>query len=333
MNALPAGRRLLGLAIGLAVSALFVWLVLRKVSLGEIAEDAATASLAILSLSLVTKLFGVLFMTARSRVLFSALHAYSLPALFRSILVGLAGNALLPFRAGELLRVGYLARVGGISAGACLGVLVLERLLDAFCLVLLFFTVAPFTVLGDEARVSLYAFAGALTLSLALTAWVATHPEGTLRLAAQLATPLPEALTRRLLRPLEQLVTSLGTLSSPVAAAGVVGLSLGYWVTSAASIQVWFWAFSLTLPWYAPFVVLFSVALGSFLPSSPGAVGTWHYFAVTALTLMGVATVQATSLAVVGHAMAFVPFTLMSLPILLPDLARLWRQRAGEAAA
>jgi len=324
-------KRLFGLLLGLAVSGLFIWLTLRRVDLGEVARHAGEASLAILALTQVTKLTSVLFMTARSRVVYGGLGDYTFGGLFRSILVALSGNTVLPFRIGELLRVGYLSRTGGAAPATCLTGLALERLLDASCLVILFFAVAPFTVLGAEVETSLFALAGALIVTLGSAIAVSRQPEPFLALMDTLLSPLPEALTGKLRGPLARLVRGLSALSSPASVIKVLLFSMGSWLCGAGSILVWLYAFDLALPWYAPFVVLFSISLGSFLPSSPSAIGTYHYFAVTALVLMGVDQDRATSVAVLGHVMAFVPFTILSLPILLPDLARLWRERQEAA--
>jgi hypothetical protein len=78
-----------------------------------------------------------------------------------------------------------------------------------------------------------------------------------------------------------------------------------------------------------PIVVIVFVAFGTMLPSSPGFVGTYHYFATAALVFMGIAEESAAAFATLAHLMAIVPFTLIALPFLMPDLVRALRPKRG----
>ncbi len=206
----------------------------------------------------------------------------------------------------------------------------LERLLDMVCLVVLFAVIMPLTMLDLPAGASLYALAAVLALGLGGSMWAARNPEQVEALAGRIAGLAGPAVADRIRGLVRRLAQGLSSLRSGRGVALVVLYTLGYWLASAGSVLVWLWAFDLHLPWYAPFLVMFFSALGSFLPSSPSAVGTYHFFTTQALLLLGVELALATSVVVVGHALAFFPVALVSLPWLVIEVLALIDHRRAE---
>jgi uncharacterized membrane protein YbhN (UPF0104 family) len=96
-----------------------------------------------------------------------------------------------------------------------------------------------------------------------------------------------------------------------------------------ASLRIVMAAFGLELPFYAPAVVLAVTALGTALPSSPAFVGTYHYFSALGISVLGVEEATAASFALVAHAVAFVPFTLVGLAVFAGSL-RVWVRGAAH---
>ncbi len=324
-------RKVLAVVLGLLVSGLFLWLALRRVSVAELRAHMLAASLPILLLSLLTKLLGMLFMTLRSRVVLDTVGRFGFSQLFRSIFIATGGNAILPLRLGEVLRIGFLVRSGGASPGACLGAVALERLLDMVCLVVLFAVIMPLTMLDLPVEASLYVVVAVLVMGMGGALWAARHPQAVVALAGRLAGVGGSTVAGKVQGLVRRLADGLAALRSARGVALVVLYTLGYWLASAGSVLVWLWAFQLQLPWYAPFLVVFFSALGSFLPSSPSAVGTYHYFTIQALLLLGVGRALATSVVVVGHALAFFPVALFSLPWLVIEVVALIDTHRAES--
>jgi hypothetical protein len=61
-------------------------------------------------------------------------------------------------------------------------------------------------------------------------------------------------------------------------------------------------------------------------------VGTFHFFAMTAMSMLGVPATTATSFAVVAHFVAVIPLTLVSVVVLSSDWLA-WRRRGPRRAA
>ncbi len=313
-------HRLPAIFLGLAISAGFVHLLISKVDLSRVAGEIAGVDLAILSLLLPVSLLAFVAMAGRSAVLLRPLHRYRLLRLFKSVLVGFAGNNVLPLRMGEVLRIDYLARHGGLAHSSCLAVLAVERLLDLSCLVLLFFALLPLAVVELPGASAPVIAAAAVTVSFCGLLWIGRDPRRFVALCFRATGWMGRRIGRWVVAKARRFAAGLGALRSPVRLAAAVGLSWAYWLATMAGVRVVLAAFDLALPWYAPAVVVVFIAFGVALPSAPAFVGTYHYFAALALTVMAVEPESAVSVAVVQHAAGVVPLTALSLLLLMGEI-------------
>ncbi len=326
-------RKIVIVLLGLVVSVIFAWLTLRNVPIAELQQHVLGASLPILALTLVAKLVGMTFMSLRSVVVFRSLGTYRFGQLFRSIVVVTGGNAILPLRLGEVMRIGYLVRVGEVSAGSCLGAVALERLLDLCCIVALFVVVMPLTMVDLPAEASFWVFGAVLAIGLVGALLAGRHPDALVGFVQGLGRFGGQGVADKLAGMVGLLAQGLASLRTGRGVILVILWTLAYWAAEVFTVALWIWAFGLTLPWYTPFLVLFFSALGTFLPSSPSAVGTYHFFTTQALMLVGVGRVVATSVVVVGHALAFFPIALISIPWLVIEVVALLGARRSEVSS
>jgi uncharacterized membrane protein YbhN (UPF0104 family) len=313
-------RRLAALA-GVALCALFVWLTFRRVEWHAVRAELAALPLWAFALALGLKAAAFGFMAARSRVLLGPLRPPGFWSVYRSLLLAFVGNNLLPLRAGELLRIGYLARRGGLPVASCLSAIALERTLDVLCLLGLCALVLPELLEALPPGSALWGLA-LLALAAAGLALVASRrPARALEWIARLLRPLPGHLARPLLARADELVRGLAALASGRAVLASLGWTLAFWLGMASGIAVWIAAFELSLPASAPLVVLLFVSLQALLPV-PGQIGTYHYFAAAALGALGVEANRAVSFALVLHFMSFAPFTLIGIGVLAAEWSR-----------
>jgi uncharacterized protein (TIRG00374 family) len=310
-------RRLLALG-GFALAALFVWLTFRRADWGAIRGELGKLPFSAFAAALALKAAAFAFMALRSRVLLAPLHPPGFAALYSSLLLAFVGNNLLPLRAGELMRIGYLVRRSALPAAACLSAIALERALDILCLVALCALALPQVLAAVPAGATL-AGLGALAFAAAALALLASrHPERLMSWAAGLARPLPQRLARPLLARSSEVLRGLAALSSARAVLASLVWTLAYWSCMAAGISVWLGALELDVPTAAPLVVLMFISLQALLPV-PGQVGSYHYFAAAAVATQGVDATRAATFALVLHFMSFVPFTLIGIGALLGE--------------
>ncbi|HTM43715.1 MAG TPA: lysylphosphatidylglycerol synthase transmembrane domain-containing protein, partial [Polyangiaceae bacterium] len=300
-------------------------------SLSEVWREIGNVSLPILSLTLVTKFVNLLLGAMRTQVLIRNQHRFTLGALLDSQLAGFAGNNLLPLRFGDLVRIDYMAKRGGLTHSACLQVVVMERLLDVLSLVALCLLLLPFVSVGLQLGSAFYlATVASIGGAVAILA-ARQKPEWFIRAFKQVVGLGGDRVSQFLVPKGERFVRELSLVSTGRSTAPAFLISVAIWGVSMASVWTWFWAFNVTLPWYAPFLVLIFLAFGMALPATPGQVGTYHYFVAAALTVCGLDRVHALSIAVVAHAASIVPFTILGLPSLIAFAVR--RSARGAATA
>jgi hypothetical protein len=326
-------RAWLTIAVGFALSAILAWLVLRRVDLAGLTGHMRQARLDLLALSLLTTGIGLLCMGWRASALLSPLRPVSVGLGWRGQLLGFAVNNVLPLRLGELAKADYYARHGSLPRGSTLAAAAAERILDALCVLVLLALVAPVVLPRFEHRSSL--LLSALTVvAVAVTAWwLAAHPRSLGALLARLAGRAPEAARGRVAALADSFSQGFTGLASPRTAATAIAATLLYWLSALAGVHLWARAFALELPWYAPAVLLVFLAFGAALPAAPGFIGTWDYFFVLGLALFGVARETATAVALTGHAVAIIPFTVAAGALLPGELGRLAQRLRGQLRA
>ncbi|MBI5441118.1 MAG: flippase-like domain-containing protein [Deltaproteobacteria bacterium] len=315
-------RRRGALLLGLATSAVFLALAFRKIPVRQVLSAVADVDLRILSLVLVTKVLFFTLASVRTSILLGTRRRYTFRQLFTSQIIGFVANNALPVRTGELVRIDDLAREGGLPRSGILPVVVVERLFDAASLGVLFVFALPFVAgrlpHGTALGVSLASTVLAIAVLYLLRRW----PDRFVTLCEAAGRPLGARVEAFVLEKARNVAEGLRAIPSGAAVPGVAALSAGIWACAMASVQIWLWAFGIRLPWQAPLLVRVFLAFGLAVPSTPGHVGTYHYFAVAGLSAAGLDPVRGLSVAIVGHAAAIVPFTLLGIPVFLREVLR-----------
>lgn len=193
-------RRLILALIGLAASAIALYLALRSVDLAAIGDAIAAASSAPL-LGAVLLVFVTMWLRSwRWQRLLPV--APPVRRILPVLLVGYLGNAVLPARLGEAIRSYLLARREGLSSAGVFGTAILERIVDLATLALMAF-LATWAIDAPAWLTQLTGVAAALALSVvAVLVFVGMGP--LLRLLHRVVGPVPGEVGNRLLGPLER---------------------------------------------------------------------------------------------------------------------------------
>jgi uncharacterized protein (TIRG00374 family) len=319
----PARRlvKLVKLFGGVLVTGLCLWLVVRHVEWVDAWRTVKTADAAWLLLGLVLLSTGYASRIMRWWLMLRSMSG-SLPfsACFGPFLSSIAVNNVLPFRAGDVLRVMGFRRHLDIAPIPVMSTLVLERLLDLTAL-LGFFFVGLLQV--EDGR-----FPHAVVMT---TGWMA----GLCLMMVMLTVLIPH----RLKRIADALVLAAERKSWPIV--GSVGTGLGEFFFSLSlmraprlvaqllvlSFAIWFLEGGVFLavaraldimdigagPWFA----LSTGTLGTLLPSTPGYVGTFDYFTMLGLMAYHVPQSLAAVFALVVHLLLWFPLTVVGLVWLL----------------
>lgn len=283
----------------------------------------ATARISYIGLALALTFLTYLLRAYRWKYLLLPVGRARLGRLFVTTVIGFMVNFLLPTgRLGEFARPYLLARREGFSASGALATIFLERVFD---LVTVVFLVGVGLALGPtpggagsaEAMYGLkvgglVAAAGSLAGLAVMTAWV-RYREAGLRFFSVIGRRLPRRVESILLRFIETFSLGLGVLKDPANLAIATVLSLALWINICLALWCGALAFGVAVPFGATFLLVGFLTVGVAVPT-PGAVGGYHVMYALALTMLfGVEENVAKTAALVNHAIAFVPVSLLGV--------------------
>jgi hypothetical protein len=298
------------LALGAALGAFFLWLALRNVRVGEVAETLRAMSLPAFGLFCLMHLASLGLRALRWRVLVQPLADVPARRLLPPLAIGFMVNFLFPGRAGEVVRCWLLGRREKVSASAAFATVVVERLFAGLAIIC-FLAPAPFLLSsGDPVLLARIRWA-ALLLPALYVAILATlvllghHREVLAGFLSRHPVVRRRPLLARGVRLVERFCEGLGVLRSWKSVAGTVLLSLLIWGWGVLANALMMRAIGLDLPWYAPFFLIVLQGFGVLIPT-PGFVGPFQYAHVVALGVYGVPEAVAISLALLVHAGIFI---------------------------
>jgi len=297
------------------VSAGLLVYLFRDVDLRAIAAGLAETRWSFLAVSVALNL---LALWTRARRWFYLFPPGSRPThLFNAVMIGYAGNNVLPLRAGEVLRAYVVARHGP-RLWTAVATIVVERVLDglavAFILAYLLLTIS----LPRELWWAAIVFVGLDLGLIAVLTVMATAP-AVARHVVRLLVGRHPAVARKIRETLDTFNEGLEGARTLAHLGPILGWSTASWFLWAVSAWAGFKAANLSLPLSAAWAVLGFVGLGVSLPSSPGFAGIIQAAVVLALALYGVPRAEALGFSILLHAAQFVPVTLWGLALLVVE--------------
>ncbi len=325
--------------LGIAITALTLWLALRGIDPKVLARDLASANLPLLlAVSIPAYAVAIWVRAVRWRYLTDAIAPIPTASLFRATAVGSLANNVFPLRMGELVRAWALARDQRLDVAPIVGTIVLERLLDAIAVLamaLVIFGVRG-TRSGDALVVGLPLLAGAL-LPLGAVVGMRFAPERAAALTRLLARRLlPERVGASLEDLVRRMAEGLGSIQGGRHLWWVAFHSLLLWgVLGVVPFLAGFAALGIDLgsparTLAASYVVLAAVGIAIALPSAPGFFGPYHLAAREALARFGVGEAQALALGTLSHAVFWLVTSALGLLVLRSRATRL-EDLAGAA--
>jgi uncharacterized protein (TIRG00374 family) len=302
------------LLLGVAVSALFLWLALRGLELRDVWEKMRAANYWWLVPSVAVYFVGVWVRTWRWDYMLRPLKHIPVGRLFPVVVIGYMGNNVYPFRAGELLRSYVLYRREDVPVSASLATVIVERVFDGLVMLLFVFVALPFTPLPDNAdwlqttvNIASVAFFVALVVFFGLAAF----PQRALRLAEIVFGRLPAKVQTPLLGFTVRFLDGLESLRHFRNVIMIFGTSVVIWLLE--TVKYWFvmHAFDFSVSFFALMLMNGIVNLATTLPSAPGYVGTFDTPGIETLKLYGIPAPIASAYTLVLHAALWLPITLL----------------------
>lgn len=316
---MKSGRKAFKLILGLLITVLFSWLVLRHISWTQLRHAFANVHWAWVWLALFCFLLGYAARAERwRRMLVRVNPKLSWKDCIGPFMACFALNNLLPLRAGDIMRSFAFNAKFGVTSGTMIATLFVERLLDLLMVLLLLWialhlTGADASIFGNIGGWTLAAIILLIILSLLFPGALAPLVRWSGGLLARLSPKIGARIEQEMLKT----VDTLEYLSGKRAIALLILWSVIAW---AAEGLVFYFCGKAMVSLSVISAVWLALPVGTLatvLPSTPGYVGTFDFFVFKAMSSMGNSTTASTAYALLVHFMLWLPPTLLGVPFWL----------------
>ena len=299
---MPSRGGLARAAIGVAISVLALFLVVRSVDLGAAWQTLQAAEPRWIALLLAFVVIDLALRAIRWRALLSPVATVPVMTTMGSLLVGYLANNVLPARLGELVRSHDLGERTGISRPTILGTIVIERVVDTVVVVVIAaIAILVLSVRGIVASAVLVGLAVTALLVVAIALGLAAHRLPGADRAREFVARWPRVhdLMRRLRDGL-RVASDVRTMSVAVA------LSVGSWSCSVLAFAAAAQSVGIQPTIGQAALLAAGINLATAIPAAPGYVGTFELAAVTIGGSVGIAAEPALALGLLVHASSLI---------------------------
>jgi uncharacterized protein (TIRG00374 family) len=305
--------------LGVVISAFFLWLVLRGLSLGEMWEELRGANYWWLLPGVAVYFLGVWARAWRWHYLLRPLKKIPTKTMFPIVAIGYMGNNIYPARAGELLRAYVLRRREGVAISASLATIIVERAFDGVVmLAFVFLNLPELTRLtvdsGIVGSIRSLAVWGAVIFLAAVFVFLlmAALPAQASRLLGWFTDRLIPMRYREQVRGFgDRFLDGMASLRSPTDVLMVLVTSVVIWLFETGNSWFVMQAFDFEVSFFALMLMNGIVNLWTTIPSAPGYIGTFDAPGIAVLEAYGVSKSIATGYTLVLHAALWFPITLL----------------------
>jgi uncharacterized protein (TIRG00374 family) len=314
-------KKSLRLFLGIGFAVFFLWLILRQITFEDIliGFTGVNYSWVIAAIAMFALGYSCRIERWRLMIAIDSSPGLTWKRCAGPFLLSFAANNVLPFRAGDALRAFAFNKELGTSSGVVIATLFVERLLDLLMLLVLLgvalsvfgLDTKQFAGLGSAALIAI-----SLTLLLVLV-----FPRFVLPIVvaiARLVVRIVPSVGPKLLIEINKSFKTLCHLTQGDTMFKLVVWSILTWL--AEGCVFWFTAKalpSLTVP-LAGWLALPVGTLATLIPSTPGYIGTFDFFTVQSMTILGNDSSASAAYALLVHALLwFWPTLLGGLYLLI----------------
>ena len=323
--------------IALAVGLLAIFL--RNADLGRVWQSVKAARADFLLLAVLLTCATFVIRAERWQYLLSPLGTTRFWTVFRATVIGFAASAVLPARAGEVIRPYFLARKEGLSATAAFATIIVERILDLVAVLLLMAAFLiwfdPGLAARDSNAFEAVRFGGLVMTPVAIGMLVvmflmAGHPERLHAWVLKAEAVLPGRVAALIARFAQTFAEGFAVVRSPGRLVAALAWSIVLWIAIASGIWAVSVAFGVDLPFTGAWLMLAPLVVGVAVPT-PGGVGGFHEaYRFGATSFFGADNDIAVGAAIVLHAISVGPVIVAGLIFIVQDGLKLGGMARGE---
>jgi uncharacterized membrane protein YbhN (UPF0104 family) len=290
--------------VQIGIAAALLGALLLRVDLGQVRDELADATLWWLPLAFAANLGSDAFRAVRWQQFFAPMRRLPITFLFGTAVLGVACNIVLPFRAGEVVRVQVLRRRTGLGFANIVATLLSEKLFDIVAF-------SSFVILGivlyDEARFMwplVIVYGAVLIAGLAGARWLARRVKEGPPLFGQ-----PEGHWRAwIAAEIRALGVGLQSLRSWRVLGIVSAASIAAWTCEAAMYYFCGRALGLDVDPAVYLLVVVAATIAVSIPVTQAGIGVFELAITGLLVAFGVNESEAAAFSIFSHVMLALPY-------------------------
>jgi hypothetical protein len=294
--------------IGVILSSFFIILAFKNFNLNDFTSAMVKVNIFLVFLAAGAFLCSYILRGIRWQIMLKSVKEIPFLTSFCILFIGYMANALLPLRLGEVIRAYVLGVKENISKLASLSSIILERIFDGMILVFflsMLLIIYPFP--GWVKNLGIFTavlFCGGISLIFMIT----RYQIKIINFLCYILHFFSDTVHKKITPYIEKFVLGVGMLKNKSQSSFVAVISVFIWLNEALVYYILLIAFNITSQTLF-FIALFTMIIinfGIMIPSSPGNIGTYHYFCILALTLFGVSSNTALAYAIVANALMII---------------------------
>ena len=290
--------------------ACLIW-VFRGVDYAELMADMRTLKWRWVTVAVLLELAVYVCQAWRWNILLSPVERLPFWPTVQAIYIGVFASGVLPLRTGEIIRCYLLAFWNELPVSLAFTSGAIERVIDGLWLLGAFGFTARLLELPRYMIDGVEVMAAALALLSLIFAYVLFHKQHAHTLLARFS------WGSKFAHVLDE-IHRLGdwrTLGSAVAVSGI------YLILQIAAVWALILAYDLDATMWSGLAVLSILRVGTLIPNAPGNVGSFQFFTVLALGLLGIDKTTSAGFSVVAYAaLTFPPLIAGALVLMLTGL-------------
>ncbi|MEX0812142.1 MAG: lysylphosphatidylglycerol synthase transmembrane domain-containing protein [Chitinophagales bacterium] len=307
-------------SIGILISIALVWYIVKSYDLRQSWEIITSTSPWLYFSMVLVYLSTFYFRTLRWKLMLLNISKLNFGLLIKSIVLGFAGNNLIPARGGELLRMEYFSKKTKIGRTTSFASIVLEKILDASVLLFFLFCANLLLEARNEAIANTIKLASLFVLPVVLTLVI-------LRIKGHIFIHRIQQNEHKIFKllgsKLEEVYSALLFLKFDRRTIQVIVLSLMIWLLEGLVFIIGIQSIGIDqLVFPIGMIALCIVNFGILIPSSPGYIGVFQAAILIALGSFGISETDSLAAAIIIHSSQFIPITLIGLMIFLFEYFR-----------
>jgi len=310
-KSLTSVSKLIKFIFSFFLSVLGLYYAFNKVDISQLWFYLKTANIFYIILAISLIIFSIAIRAERWQLLLEPFQKISFRTLFSSTMIGYFGNAVMPFRFGELLRAYSISSIRNIDVSAAFGTILLERLLDMLGLVFTMFIFSWFYPFEHGGKNAMIIVGVSSILLFYFILWLGIKQSGFFLNVKKLSF-LKATLIQRLLTIMNKIVDGITSIKDTKHIGQIIIHTIFIWVVYFFATYSVILATNISINWVGVGVILISTSLALAIPAAPGGIGTYHAAAIYILTsYFFIDRVESQAFAVILHAVGFLPLMLI----------------------